>query len=206
MRLLIILLLVSICIPLLGQSYFNQKGEQSHTLNISYSDRRLPEYTLDYTAATRPGLDLQAKLGYSSESFVNVLNLGTALDYYLLRQENRGINLSLGAAYDYFRISGFGEIVTGSIGSLRSRIAYRVNANQFYLVPMIGYQHGFDLNNDLDSRGIIEFGSAFAYTVSRQNLISLTPKLLYSTDGGDPVFEINLGYTFGRTAPMTDDK
>jgi hypothetical protein len=194
----LVLFLIS-CLHINAQSFFNERGESSGTIALTYEPNVALDVTsLSFTKSIKGIVDITPFASIGSRNFVTVFSGGVIGDYYLLKQteDKLPLSFSLGAGYNFTLLSGFGDSSISHIGSVRGRVYHRIRVEHFDIIPRVGYLHRFFLE-ELDANdGALDVGVAFGYKLKNDNLITVTPSLLFPE--GDTQFGIQLGYLFGR--------
>jgi len=187
------------CLPIIcfSQSFFNDVGQGSRSVAILFS----PEQSLDitkfqYSFSIKGRVDITPFIGYGSRGIGGSLfNGGLAVDYYALKQnQTMPISLSIGGVYDYNYLTRAGINSSSEIGTIRSNVYHKLTLDNFSLIPILGYQYQFFLNDFNANDSAVEVAVALGLELSGGQLMYFKPSILFPM--GTTQYFLNLGYMF----------
>jgi len=186
-------------LPIAGftQSFFNDIGQGSRSLAILFS----PEQSLDitkfqYSFSIKGRVDITPFIGYGSRGIGgSIFNGGIGIDYFALKQqENIPISFSVGGAFDYNYSTNAGISGTTKIGTLKANIYHKLSLENFSLVPILGYQYQFFIDDLNANDSAVEIAAAIGLELSGGQLMYCKPSILFPM--GTTQYFLNLGYMF----------
>lgn len=195
------ILLIFFACTLSSQSYFSEKGQTSHGLNLQYAPNQIiDQATIQYIISPYGRLDISPAISYGGNpTTATVFSAGMGLDYYVLKQsQSMPLSFSIGGRYSYFRNSSVGSTVSSHFGTTQGRVYHKIQNENVSIVPIIGYSHTFNLEDSGFNGGAVEIAAAFGLELNNENIATLTPAVQFPE--GDTQFIIGLGYIFGRSA------
>lgn len=179
------------------QSYFNDVGQGSRSVGILFS----PEQSLDitkflYSISVKGRVDITPFIGYGSRGIGGSLfNGGLAVDYFALKQsETMPLSFSVGGLFDYNYTTRVGITNTTQIGTLRSNVYHKLTLENFSLIPILGYQYQFFINDINSNDTAIEIAAAVGLELNGGQLMYFKPSILFPM--GTTQYFLNLGYMF----------